>query len=116
MSNIGNEAQNISQQQDKQAEKRRKVARVRMALPENLEREEIILDPEGDLSEYKVIGEEVTEVLVMIPASFRVKRIIRRKWALKNPAKSDNKGVLIAPIPSRTIKRGFLTSRCWHTC
>jgi transposase len=101
------EAQNVNQQQDKQAEKRRKVARVRMALPENLEREEIILDPEGDLSEYKVIGEEVTEVLVMIPASFRVKRIIRRKWALKNPEKSDNKGVLIAPIPSRIIKRGL---------
>lgn len=101
------EAQNINQQQDKQAEKRKKVARVRMALPENLEREEIILDPEGDLSGYKVIGEEITEILIMIPASFKIKRIIRRKWALKDPSKSDNKGVLIAPIPSRTIKRGL---------
>ena len=101
------EVEEANQQQDKQAEKRKRVARVRMVLPENLEREEIILDPDGDLSDYKVIGEEVTEVLVMIPASFVVKRIIRRKWALKNSSKSENKGVLIAPIPSRTIKRGL---------
>lgn len=106
------EVQEATQQKDKQAEKRKEggtaqVARVRMILPENLEREEIILDPDGDLSDYKVIGEEITEVLVMIPASFSVKRIIRRKWALKNPAKSDNKGILIAPMPSRTIKRGL---------
>lgn len=45
--------------------------------------------------------------MVMGPASFKVKRIIRRKWALKDPLKSDKKGVLIAPIPSRTIQRGL---------
>lgn len=103
------EAENVSQQQDKQADKRKKAAasRPRMVLPDSLEREEVILDPEGDLSAYQVIGQEVTEVLVMVPASFKVRRIIRRKWALKDPAKSDSKGILIAPIPSRTIKRGL---------
>lgn len=103
------EADDSNLEQDQQAQKRKKAAasRPRMALPESLEREELILDPEADLSDYKVIGEEVTEVLVMVPASFKVRRIIRRKWALKDPAQSDRKGVLIAPIPSRTIKRGL---------
>lgn len=103
------EVQESDAEQDRQAEKRQKAAasRPRMVLPDSLEREEVILDPEGDLSGYQVIGQEVTEILVMVPASFRVKRIIRRKWALKDPAKSDSKGILMAPIPSRTIKRGL---------
>lgn len=104
------EAEKVNQQEDKQAEKRKKAvaSRPRMVLPEELPREEQIIDPEGiSEEEYKVIGEEVTEVLVMVPASFKVKRIIRRKWALKDPVKSDKKGVVIAPIPSRTIKRGL---------
>lgn len=103
------EVENLNQQQDRQADRRKKAAasRPRMVLPESLEREEVILDPEGDLSAYQVIGQEVTEVLVMVPASFKVRRIIRRKWALKDPAKSDGKNILIAPIPSRTIKRGL---------
>lgn len=78
-----------------------------MVLPEHLEREEVIIDPTGDLSDYQVIGEEVTEVLVLVPASFKVKRIIRRKWALKSNHSSEGKGVLIAAIPSRTVKRGL---------
>lgn len=103
------EAEHVNQQEDKQADKRKKAAasRPRMILPESLEREEVILDPEVDLSDYRVIGQEVTEVLVMVPACFKVKRIIRRKWALKDPINTPGKGVLIAPIPSRTIKRGL---------
>jgi len=106
------EAERLNQEQDKQGEKRLKAGRTRMVLPDGLEREEIIIDPQGDLTDYKIIGQEVTEILVMIPASFKaaaaaVRRIIRRKWALKDPVNSDAKGVLIAPIPSRTIKRGL---------
>jgi transposase len=77
-----------------------------MVLSENLEREVEIIDPAGDLTNYKIIGEEVTEVLVLVPASFKVKRIIRRKWVLKDSSQLE-KGVLIAPIPSRTVKRGL---------
>jgi len=44
---------------------------------------------------------------VLVPTTFKVKRIIRRKWALKAAHQSDIKGVLIAPIPSRTVKRGL---------
>jgi transposase len=45
----------------------------------------------------------------MVPTTFKVKRIIRRKWALKTHNNQDTelKGVLIAPIPSRTVKRGL---------
>jgi transposase len=97
-----------NQRQEIAAEKRKKAARStsRMILPETLEREEQVIDPEGDLTNYKIIGEEVTEVLVLVPASFKVKRIVRRKWALKD-ADQEGKGVLIAPIPSRTVKRGL---------
>jgi transposase len=98
----------VSQAQQFAAKKRRKSPRraTRMVLPETLEREEVIIDPEGDLSDYVIIGQEVTEVLVLVPASFKVKRIIRRKWALKDSRK-NRKGVKIAPIPSRTVKRGL---------
>ena len=103
------EVQEVNQQQEKAAEKRKRAPRTasRMVLPDSLEREEVIIDPQGDLSGYAVIGEEVTEVLVLVPASFKVKRIIRRKWALKETAELESKGVLIAPIPSRTVKRGL---------
>jgi transposase len=97
----------VNQGGQKAAEKRAKTPTTRMVLPLHLEREEVIIDPEGDLSTYQIIGEEITEVLVLLPASFKVKRIIRRKWALKNNHNLESKGVLIAPIPSRTVKRGL---------
>ena len=99
----------VHQQQEAAAEKRKHAPRSasRMVLPETLEREEVIIDPQTDLSNYAVIGEDVTEVLVLIPASFKVKRIIRRRWALKDSSDTESKGVLIAPIPSRTVKRGL---------
>jgi transposase len=99
----------LDQQQEKAAEKRKRAPRraSRMVLPDSLEREEVIIDPQGDLSSYAIIGEEVTELLVLVPASFKVKRIIRRKWALKDSTDIESKGVLLAPIPSRTVKRGL---------
>jgi transposase len=103
------DAEQNNREQEKISPKR-KGARgksVRMTLPQHLEREEVVLDPDCDLSGYKVIGEEVTEVLVMVPATFKVKRIVRRKWGLENNHMTDKKGVLIAPMPSRTVKRGL---------
>lgn len=102
------EVRQVNERQEKAAEKRKKHSHSsRMILPEHLEREEIIIDPAGDLSHYQIIGEEVTEVLVLVPTTFKVKRIIRRKWALKTNHNTEQKGVLIAPIPSRTVKRGL---------
>jgi transposase len=79
-----------------------------MVFPQDLEREEVIIDPKGDLSAYHVMGEEVTEILVHVPGRFKIKKIIRRKWALNERADTDQKGILIAPIPSRTVRRGLL--------
>ena len=102
------EVEEDQKKQETSIRKRKRAPRTakRMVLPENLEREEVIIDPQVDLSNYKIIGQEVTEVLVLVPASFKVKRIIRRKWALKDSSQLE-KGVLIAPIPSRTVKRGL---------
>jgi transposase len=101
----------LNEKQEKAAEQRKRAPGTasRMVLPEHLEREEVIIDPAGDLNDYQIIGEEVSEVLVMVPTTFKVQRIIRRKWALKTHSNQDTelKGVLIAPIPSRTVKRGL---------
>jgi len=103
------EAEQNNVEQDIQGRKRVKAAakRPRMVFPESLEREVEIIDPNQDLEGYKVIGEETKEVLVMVPASFKVRVIIRRKWALVDPSQTGKKGVLIAPIPSRTVSRGL---------
>jgi transposase len=103
------EAEKSNREQDTRARKRGKAAarRPRMVFPESLERETVIIDPSQNLEGYKVIGEETNEVLVMVPASFKVRRTVRRKWALTDPSQTDKKGVLIAPIPSRTVNRGL---------
>lgn len=85
----------------------RKGGSSRMAFPGHLEVEDVIIDPEGDLSQYHVIGQEVTEILVHQPEKFKIKRIIRQKWALNNSQDIEHKGILIAPLPSRTVKRGL---------
>jgi transposase len=96
-------------QQNAGAEKKARAPRsaTRMVFPQELEREEVIIDPQGDLSAYHVMGEEVSEILVHVPGCFKIKRIIRRRWALNKSADIDQKGILIAPIPSRTVKRGL---------
>jgi transposase len=105
------EAEEILKQDIRQnnagAEKKAQRTTPRMTFPEDLQREEVIIDPQADLSAYHVIGEEVTEILVHVPGCFKIKRIIRRKWALNNSTDEDQKGVLIAPIPSRTVNRGL---------
>lgn len=94
-------------QQNAGAEKKARRTTCRMVLPQDMERQEVIIDPQADLSAYHVIGEEVTEILVHVPGCFKIKKIIRRKWALNNSADIGQKGVLIAPIPSRTVRRGL---------
>lgn len=93
-----------AQQQENKAPRSTK----RMVLPAHLERREVIIDPQGDLSGYKLIGSEQTEVLVIEPLRMWVKCIIRRKWALKDSRDITRPGVLEAPAPSRTVKRGLL--------
>jgi hypothetical protein len=74
----------------------------RMVLPENLRRELITLVPTEDISDCKVIGEEVTEVLELTPAEFYVKRYVRPKYARPN-----GEGIIIADLPDRVIEKGI---------
>lgn len=100
-------AEEIKESREAQEKKIRKGGAPRMVFPEHLEVEDVIIDPQGDLTQYHVIGQEVTEILVHQPEKFKIKRIVRQKWALNNPQDIEHKGVLIAPLPSRTVKRGL---------
>jgi transposase len=74
----------------------------RMPLPEGLRRETVVIEPEGDLTGCTLIGEEVTEVLEIIPAEFYVKRYVRPKYAGPN-----GEGILIGTLPDRVIDKGI---------
>ncbi len=72
----------------------------RTALPDHLPVEEIIIEPEGDTTGMKRIGEEITETLDYTPASLIRRRTIRPKYA-----KQDGEGVVIGKLPSRPIPK-----------
>jgi len=93
---------------ERQAKDNKSVRRAkRMLLPEHLERKEVVIDPQGDLSGYKIIGSDSCEVLVIDPMKMWVKRIIRRKWALIDSQDISRPGIKEAPAASRTVKGGF---------
>jgi transposase len=74
----------------------------RMKLPEDLRREEIIIEPTGDTTGCKKMGEEITEVLEYQPGELYVKQYKRIKYA-----KPDNAGVLIGDLPVRPIEKAM---------
>lgn len=86
----------------KKPAKKRAKGTGRMVLPEELRRETIIIEPQEDVSDCMVIGEEVTEVLDLIPAEFYVKRYVRPKYACPN-----DKGIVIGMLPDRIIDKGI---------
>ncbi len=74
----------------------------RMKLPESLRREEIIIEPSGDLTGCKMMGEEVTEVLEYAPGELYVKKYKRIKYV-----KPDNTGILIGELPQRPLEKAM---------
>jgi transposase len=90
----------------KKAPKKRAKGTGRMTLPENLRREEIIIEPAEDVSGCVKIGEEITEVLDLVPAEFYVKRYVRPKYARPNGA-----GIAIGHLPGRVIEKGIPSNR-----
>jgi transposase len=82
--------------------KRREKGTGRMLLPENLRREVIITEPEQDVTGCTIIGEEVTEVLDLIPAELYVKRYVRYKYVRPN-----GEGVFTALLPGRVVEKGI---------
>lgn len=91
---------------EKKTPKKRAKGTGRMTLPENLRRETILIEPAEDVSDCVKIGEEVTEVLDLIPAEFYVKRYVRPKYA-----RPDGKGIVIGRLPERVIEKGIPSDR-----
>ena len=94
-----------SEQQAAQTAPRRKSER--LPLPEHLEREERILDPQEQAcaqcgGELKPLGEDVSEQLEIIDSAFKVIRHMRRKKAC---ACCDH--IAQAAAPGRPIERGI---------
>jgi len=61
-----------------------------------------VIEPEGDVSNLKKIGDEITEELEYEPGKLYVNRYIRPKYALPK-----DEGVIIADLPSRPIEKGI---------
>ena len=74
----------------------------RYPLPDHLPRNEIIIEPEEDVTGWKPIGNDVTETLGYIPPKFFVNRYIKRKYA-----RPDGGTVAGGQMPSRPIDRGI---------
>lgn len=84
----------------------------RVPLPVDLPRIPIIIEPEEDTTGMVKIGEEITEVLDIIPPVFRVLQIIRPKYARPQAATQDiAKPIVVAPMPSRVIDKGIPSAR-----
>jgi len=79
---------------------------VRLPLPEDLRREEEVIEPEGINDNWTRIGEEVTEVLEHKPGELYVRRIIRPKYAVKQAQhKEEASGIHIASLPLMPLPR-----------
>jgi transposase len=74
---------------------------VRLPLPGHLHREEIVIEPEEDVTGAKKIGEVVTEILEYTPGKFYVEKYVRPKYVLP-----EDKGIVIGALPSFPIPRG----------
>lgn len=75
----------------------------RMKLPENIRREVIVLQPDTDVSGLKKIGDDITEILDLIPAELFVKQYIRPKYV--QPLGDDSNTVVTASLPGRMMEK-----------
>lgn len=75
----------------------------RTALPGHLRRETIILQPDIDITGLKKIGDEVTEILDLVPGELYVKQYIRPKYAA--PVNDANDTIITASLPERLMEK-----------
>jgi transposase len=78
----------------------------RMKLPADLPREQIVIEPDQDVSDCKKIGEEVSEELEYTPGKFFVRQYVRPKYARLQPQEGQP-GVVIGALPARLIDKGI---------
>ena len=84
----------------KKSSTEKKNSPVRLPLPSHLHREEILIEPQEDVSGAKKIGELVTEILEYTPGKFYVEKYIRPKYV------TPGEKIVIAELPSLPIPRG----------
>jgi transposase len=75
----------------------------RMKLPDTLRRETVVLLPDFDTTGLKKIGEEITEILDLIPGELYVKQYIRPKFV--KPLSQTNDTVITASLPGRMMEK-----------
>jgi len=80
------ETERVSYTRKKPDKKKGKPAR--LPLPSHLHREEIVINPRGDISGAKKIGEEITEILEYTPGKFYVGKYVRPKFLLPTLCKA----------------------------
>ena len=78
----------------------------RIALPNHLPVQEIILEPKEDTEGLKCIGKEITDKLELVPAKLFIKRYIRPKYIQNSADGISSKGI-IADLPSFAIDKGI---------
>ena len=78
-----------------------KAGHSRVAIPPDLPREEIIIEPDEDVTGCKCIGEEVTEVIAVRRGEYYVKKFVRRKYA-----RVSGEGIVIGKLPLLPINKG----------
>ena len=78
----------------------------RIALPDHLPVEEIVLEPKEDTTGLECIGKEVTDKLELVPAKLFIKRYIRPKYIQTSQDGLSSKGI-IAELPSFAIDKGI---------
>ena len=81
-------------------QRKRKAHPGRNKLPEHLPVEEIVIEPEEDITGLKKIGEEISETLKYTKASLVKVRTIRPKYE-----KPEQEGVYIAPMPAKALNK-----------
>ncbi|MCK4992352.1 MAG: IS66 family transposase [Bacteroidales bacterium] len=72
----------------------------RLPLPDHLPVEEILIEPEEDVTGLKCIGYEITDELEYDAAILKIKRYKRPKYA-----KENNEGVITGNLPTRPIEK-----------
>jgi transposase len=94
--------QTIQYTRKQKKESTEKIQTGRMKLPADLPREQVLLEPQEDVSGMKKIGEEITEELERIPGKLFVRQYVRSKYA-----RPQGDGVVIAELPARPIDKGI---------
>jgi transposase len=90
---------------------RPRLARNIGGLPKHLPREDVVIEPEADVcpccrGALHRIGEDVSEMLDIVPAIIRVKRIRRPRYGCR----ACESAVVQAPAPARPIEGGLPTA------